>query len=56
MLNCSSQQGNAVAAMIEDCPYFTGQLFQGERFLEEVIFDVDHVVVQHCLPGIAGNE
>jgi hypothetical protein len=56
MLNRSSQQGDAVAVMIKDCPYFTGQLLQRERFLEEVVFDIDHIVVQHRLPGIAGDE
>ena len=35
---------------------FHGKLLQGVGFLEEIRFKVDHMVVEHSLSGITGNE
>jgi len=42
--------------MVEDRPYFSRQLFEGERFLQEVVFDIDNFVVEDGLTGVAGDE
>ena len=42
--------------MIENRPDFAGQLFQSERLLQKVVFDIDHFMVQHGLPGVARDE
>jgi len=52
----SRRAGCSIVVLIQNRPDFPGQLFQGERLLQEVGFDVDHFMIDHGLPGVAGNE
>jgi len=45
-----------MTAVIENRPDFAGQLFQSERLLQKIAFDIDYVMVQHSLAGIARDE
>src|SRR5258708_6904162 len=47
---------NGDRAAVEDRPDFAGQLFQRERLLKEVVFDVDYSVVHYRLAGVARDE
>jgi hypothetical protein len=38
-------RGNGTPGVIENRPDFIGQLFQGERFLKKVAFDIRYVVI-----------
>ena len=40
-------------AVIENRPDFAGQLLQREWLLQEIVFDIDHIMVQHGLAGVA---
>ncbi len=56
MRNRIGCHGNGIAAVIENRPDFAGQLFQRERLLQKIVFDIDHFMVQHGLAGIARDE
>src|SRR5713101_2197205 len=54
--NHASCNRNGIATVLEDRPDLAGQLFQRERFLKEVVFDIDYSMVHYRLASIARDE
>ena len=56
MLGSVSRDARNRRPVIENGPDLAGQLFQRERLLKKVVLDVDHIMVQYGLSGVARDE
>jgi hypothetical protein len=56
MPNLTVGYGKRIAAEVEHGSNFGRELFQSERFLQEIVLDIDHFMVQHRLPGVTRDK